>query len=65
MTSTDRDALVALYYATGGANWNRNSNWNTGAPLSDWYAVKVNDEGRVVKLHLGSNNLKGIFTMFI
>ena len=30
----DRDALVALYNATGGPNWTNNSGWLTDAPFS-------------------------------
>ncbi|CAN0294503.1 unnamed protein product, partial [Laminaria digitata] len=60
MPSTGRDALVALYDATDGANWKKSTNWNKGADLSLWHGVKVNDQGRVVELHLTSNNLRGI-----
>eukprot|EP00752_Nemacystus_decipiens_P018650 g16722.t1 len=59
MGETDRDALLALYRFTDGANWNNSSNCNTDAPLSDWYGVKVNGEGRVLALSLGSNDLRG------
>ena len=30
----DREALVALYNATGGANWRSNGNWLTEEPQS-------------------------------
>lgn len=60
----ERDALLALYRSTDGDNWRRKTNWGTDAPLSDWYGVKVNAEGRVVRLDLSFNNLKGIFTIF-
>ena len=32
--SKDEAALVALYNATDGPNWRRNTNWLTVAPLS-------------------------------
>lgn len=60
MAQTDREALVALYNATGGAKWNTNYSWNTDADLSQWYGVEVNDQDRVVALSLSSNNLQGI-----
>lgn len=63
MASTDRDALVALFNATNGANWTNNTNWNSYAPLSDWYGVNDHNAGRVVSLDLGNNNLAGIFTV--
>ncbi|CAN0431238.1 unnamed protein product, partial [Laminaria digitata] len=56
MASTERDALVALYNATDGANSKEPTNWNKGADLSLWHGIKVNDQGRVVELHLPSNN---------
>ncbi|CAM9560167.1 unnamed protein product [Ectocarpus sp. 13 AM-2016] len=60
MAQTDREALVALYNATGVAEWRNNRNWNTSAALSQWYGVEVNSQGRVVKLILGFNDLQGI-----
>ncbi|CAN0113723.1 unnamed protein product [Ectocarpus sp. 6 AP-2014] len=59
MASPDRDALVALFHATGGDNWTRKSNWCTSAKLGTWKGVKVNEEGRVVELDLSDNNLRG------
>ncbi|CAN0303503.1 unnamed protein product [Ectocarpus sp. 6 AP-2014] len=59
MVSTDRDALAALYNATDGANWTTSKNWKTEAPLSQWHGVNVDYQGRVTKLQLNSNNLKG------
>ncbi|CAN0282658.1 unnamed protein product [Scytosiphon promiscuus] len=58
MTSTDRHALTALYNATGGANWEDSTNWNTDADFSEWYGVGVH-EGRVVELSLDKNKLEG------
>lgn len=56
---TDRQALVDLYNRTDGANWKHNSNWLTDAPLSDWYGVRVDANGRVVELTLAQNGLTG------
>ena len=39
----DRAALVALYAATDGENWDDNSNWLSDAPLGDWYGVTTRD----------------------
>ena len=49
-----RDALVTLYRAADGANWNRNDNW-----LGDWYGVTTDDSGRVIDLDLSENQLTG------
>ena len=61
MAPTDRDVLVALYNATDGPNWKNKTNWDTNADLSDWYGVEADDQGRVVKLSLSANKLRGIF----
>jgi len=56
--SQDSLALVALYNATDGANWNNNTNWLSSEPISSWYGVTVSGD-RVIKIQLSSNNLKG------
>lgn len=50
---SDRAALVALYNATGGANWTDNTKWLTDAPLGEWFGVETNEHGRVTGLRLG------------
>ena len=66
---TDRAALIALYNATDGPNWNKSTNWLSDMPLTTWYGVATHN-GRVVWLDLGvmfgergeplgSNNLSG------
>ena len=65
--SRDEAALVALYNATDGPNWRRNTNWLTDAPLGDWASVSANritSNDRVVGecvtvLSLGNNQLSG------
>ena len=58
--ATDREALVRLYEATDGPNWNNNHNWLTDAPLENWYGVDTNSDGRVTYLFLIDNNLNGV-----
>ena len=53
---TDREALVALYNATGGPNWIRNNNWLSDAPTSEWEGVATDGNGRVTRLLLFSGN---------
>ena len=53
--SGDRDALVALYNATGGANWTNNSNWLSDEPIREWHEVYLDSLGRVTSLSLGGN----------
>ena len=56
---SEREALVFLYHATGGPNWNDNTNWLSGAPLKEWHGVLTDSEGRVTGLFLADNHLRG------
>ncbi len=56
---SDRAALVALYNATDGANWQTNTNWNSSAAIDTWFGVRTDDAGRVVSLDLFRNDLSG------
>ena len=62
---TDRTALVALYYATGGPSWTRQANyWLSDRPLNEWAGVGVNasddpDPDRVTFVHISAFGLKG------
>ena len=55
----DRAALTALYNATAGANWKNNANWLSQSPIGEWHGVTTDADGRVVKLELKENRLKG------
>ncbi len=55
----DRAALAELYNSTGGLTWKDGSNWLTSEPLSEWFGVAVDPDGRVERLVLPSNGLKG------
>ena len=57
--ATDRAALEALYDATDGSSWTRNTNWKTSAPLGEWYGVTTDADGRVRGLSLRRNELTG------
>ena len=57
--AVQRTALVALYNATDGSNWTRNTNWNTTAPVRDWYGVTTDEAGSVTDLYLFRNSLSG------
>ena len=58
-TSEDREALVALYHATGGSNWRDAHNWLGTAPLDQWYGVTTDSSDRVTELALSFNGLIG------
>lgn len=56
---SDREVLVALYEATGGADWIENDNWLSNKPIGEWYGVTVDESGRVIELNLSKNELSG------
>ena len=56
---SERDALIALYHATGGANWARDGNWLTDEPLETWQGVTTDRNGSVIELNLNRNLLSG------
>ena len=55
----DRGALVALYNATGGTSWTRNTNWLSSVPVGEWLGVTTDADGRVTQLLLNYNQLTG------
>ena len=55
----DRAVLVAFYNATDGANWTNKENWLSAAPVGEWYGVTTDGDGRVSRLSLPENNLRG------
>ena len=56
---SERDIVMALYDATYGPNWTNNENWLTDRPLGEWFGIEVDDQGRVIRLNLSRNRLKG------
>ena len=56
--TSERNALVALYDATDGANWNNNTNWNSSEPVDTWHGVMVVDN-HVREINLIGNQLSG------
>ena len=57
--ATDRAVLVRLYNATDGANWQDSSNWLSDLPMGEWYGVDTDTGGRVSRLDLYGNQLRG------
>ncbi len=55
----EREALVALYQATGGPSWENSANWLTNAPVGEWYGVTATGDGLVTALNLPENGLRG------
>ncbi len=55
----DRTALITLYRATNGPRWGSHHKWASEAPLKEWYGVDTDDSGRVTKLDLAGNRLRG------
>ena len=55
----EKAALVALFEATGGANWRRSEHWLSGLSIANWYGVHTDQEGHVTGLFLENNGLIG------
>ena len=55
----EREALKALYDATGGEDWKASDGWLSDATLDQWQRVTTDEDGRVTSLDLGSNQLNG------
>lgn len=56
----DREALLALYWSSGGPNWKHNQGWaDNDKDLSSWHGVTLDKHGKVLKLHLDRNQLEG------
>ena len=56
---SERDALIAVYHAAGGANWALSSNWLTEEPIGTWHGVTADESGSVIELNLNRNFLYG------
>ena len=59
LVTVDKNALIALYHATGGPNWENNEHWLSNQSIGQWFGVTTNDAGRVEQLSLENNNLDG------
>ena len=55
----DKEPLVALYNATGGASWTNSANWLSDEPLGSWHGVTTDGNGLVTGLSLANNGLSG------
>ena len=56
---SDRIALTAFYFATGGPGWSDSTNWLTRESLDDWHGVDADGNDRVTGLTLNGNGLRG------
>lgn len=56
----DREALLALYWSSGGPRWKVNRGWaENSTNLGDWYGVSLDEAGRASKIDLKRNGLEG------
>ena len=57
---TCREALITFYFATGGSEWEHNTNWRrSDTSLAQWFGVTTDDDGRVTTIDLSGNKLVG------
>jgi len=59
VSDLERQTLIALYEALDGVNWTNNTNWNTDAPVCDWYGVATDIDANVIGISLPNNELRG------
>ena len=56
----ERQVLIALFKATGGAEWKRNDNWCSAKDIGEWFGVEQDSSsGDLTSLKLAGNNLVG------
>ncbi|NNF33244.1 MAG: hypothetical protein HKN68_04000, partial [Saprospiraceae bacterium] len=53
------DALMDIYNATSGENWNNNDNWGSDCDICDWYGISCDVNGNVTGINLYNNGLSG------
>ena len=60
-TDLEREVLLAFYKLTNGDGWKNNANWCSDRPLSEWYGISTDQDGKVISIHMDRNNLIGQF----
>mmetsp|Transcript_22749 Transcript_22749/g.26729 ORF Transcript_22749/g.26729 Transcript_22749/m.26729 type:complete len:198 (+) Transcript_22749:13-606(+) len=55
---SERDALIEIYKNCGGSDWKKNGRWLTNPEPNTWFGVVI-EEGKVTRLMLPNNGLKG------
>lgn len=66
VSQVEKDALLAIYNSTGGANWTNKTGWDFSTPVvswddntkTGWYGIIVTN-GHITSLVLNRNNLVG------
>ena len=59
VTTSEYEALKALYNSTQGDNWDDNYLWLSNEPVSYWYGITTQG-AHITKIDLSLNNLKGV-----
>lgn len=57
----EREALVDFYKMTNGDGWKNNSGWCSEKPVSSWYGISTDNQGKVIAINMDRNNLIGRF----
>lgn len=58
---TERDILEILYDQMGGVGWNEQEFWKTQESVCEWYGIACDENGSVISIQLGGNELAGSF----
>ena len=57
--AAQKEALMAIWNATGGAEWKNNTGWGGDGAIGTWAGVTTDATGLVTSLDLSSNELAG------
>jgi hypothetical protein len=55
----EQQALRDIFRQCGGSSWKRSGGWGSAEPVHTWYCVGCDSGGRVVRLRLPFNELRG------
>ena len=55
----ERDILMTMFDSLNGPNWTSHEGWNTDCDHCSWYGISCNENNKVEKIELKSNNLSG------
>jgi hypothetical protein len=55
----ERQALLDIFRQCGGSSWKSSRGWGSAEPVHTWERVECDSDGRVVRLKLSWNDLRG------
>ena len=53
-------AVLNEWFRQDGHNWCTHNNWGSNEPLSEWFGITTNEEGKIIRIQMDSNNINSI-----